>query len=227
MLSTIYWAATLRRISDRWTSSTDDTSSTDSTSTYLIDTDSTSTYWWVTIPPLLSEDDPLCYICYPRCMYIVVCIWMTEICVVSPICVLSAVIDLLLPAWIAYCFHTLMNLFPRNMAQVEVFISEIKFPSQYLPSQCDVRYVRFLWSVLRMNGLLSSGSSNSLTRRPNTVGFIVPNRDSICWIFGIGLKKSRVSRHFSGDFRTGCTWLQWVAPDSSMAPSFLEHLLGF
>ena len=68
------------------------------------------------------------------------------------------------------------------------------------------------------------------SRRPNTVGFIAPNLDSVCWIFGIGqpsnppvaalsLTKSRVSRHFPGDFRTGCTWLQWVARDSSMTPS--------
>ena len=32
----------------------------------------------------------------------------------------------------------LMNFLSRNMAQVEVFILQIKFPSLYLPGQCDV-----------------------------------------------------------------------------------------
>ena len=33
----------------------------------------------------------------------------------------------------------LVNLLSRNMAQVEVFILQIKFPSLYLPGQCDVK----------------------------------------------------------------------------------------
>ena len=33
----------------------------------------------------------------------------------------------------------LMNLLPRNMAQVEVFILQIKFPSLNLPGQCDIK----------------------------------------------------------------------------------------
>ncbi len=33
----------------------------------------------------------------------------------------------------------LMNFLSRNMAQVEVFILQIKFPSLYLPGQCDVK----------------------------------------------------------------------------------------
>ena len=33
----------------------------------------------------------------------------------------------------------LMNFLSRNMAQVEVFIQQIKFPSLYLPGQCDVK----------------------------------------------------------------------------------------
>ena len=32
-----------------------------------------------------------------------------------------------------------MNLLSRNMAQVEVFILQIKFPSLHLPGQCDVK----------------------------------------------------------------------------------------
>jgi hypothetical protein len=32
-----------------------------------------------------------------------------------------------------------MNFLSRNMAQVEVFIQQIKFPSLHLPGQCDVR----------------------------------------------------------------------------------------
>ncbi len=33
----------------------------------------------------------------------------------------------------------LMNFLSRNMAQVEVFILQIKFPSLYFPGQCDVK----------------------------------------------------------------------------------------
>ncbi len=33
----------------------------------------------------------------------------------------------------------LMNFLSRNMAQVEVFIQQIKFPSLYLPGQCDLK----------------------------------------------------------------------------------------
>jgi hypothetical protein len=33
----------------------------------------------------------------------------------------------------------LMNFLSRNIAQVEVFILQIKFPSLYLPGQCDVK----------------------------------------------------------------------------------------
>ena len=33
----------------------------------------------------------------------------------------------------------LMKFLSRNMAQVEVFILQIKFPSLYLPGQCDVK----------------------------------------------------------------------------------------
>ena len=33
----------------------------------------------------------------------------------------------------------LMNFLSRNMAQVEVFILQIKFPSLYLPGQCDIK----------------------------------------------------------------------------------------
>ena len=33
----------------------------------------------------------------------------------------------------------LMNFLSRNMAQVEVFIQQIKFASLYLPGQCDVK----------------------------------------------------------------------------------------
>jgi hypothetical protein len=32
-----------------------------------------------------------------------------------------------------------MNFLSRNMAQVEVFILQIKFPSPYRPGQCDVK----------------------------------------------------------------------------------------
>ena len=32
-----------------------------------------------------------------------------------------------------------MNLLSRNMAQGEVFILQIKFPSLHLPGQCDVK----------------------------------------------------------------------------------------
>ena len=32
-----------------------------------------------------------------------------------------------------------MNLLSRNMAQVEVFILQIKFPSRNLPGQCDIK----------------------------------------------------------------------------------------
>ena len=32
-----------------------------------------------------------------------------------------------------------MNLLPRNMAPVEVFILQIKFPSLNLPGQCDIK----------------------------------------------------------------------------------------
>ena len=32
-----------------------------------------------------------------------------------------------------------MNFLSRNMAQVEVFILQIKFPSLYLPGQCDIK----------------------------------------------------------------------------------------
>ena len=31
------------------------------------------------------------------------------------------------------------NLLSKNMAQVEVFILQIKFPSLHLPGQCDVK----------------------------------------------------------------------------------------
>ena len=33
----------------------------------------------------------------------------------------------------------LMNLLSRNMAQIEVFILQIKFPSLNLPGQCDIK----------------------------------------------------------------------------------------
>ena len=67
--------------------------------------------------------------------------------------------------------------------------------------------------------------------RANIVGVRVSSLVIVCCMFGIGqpssppvavfsLTKSRVIRHLPGDLRTGCIWLQWVARDSSMTPSF-------
>jgi hypothetical protein len=44
----------------------------------------------------------------------------------------------------------LMNLLPRNIAQVEVFILQIMFTSLNLPVSVTLRYIRFMRSVFRM-----------------------------------------------------------------------------
>ena len=83
--------------------------------------------------------------------------------------------------------------------------------------------------AMRLDFIVAAIKSN----RPNTVGFKVPNRDRVCWMFGIGEPcnpptakfnetKSRVSRHLTGDLRARWTRLQWAALDSSMTAS-LSH----
>jgi hypothetical protein len=74
------------------------------------------------------------------------------------------------------------------------------------------------------------------SRSLSTVGFIVSNRDRVCWIFGIdqpsnpsiaalSLMKSRVSRHFPGDCETGYTWpvgRSWFLNDVKLQQSIYK-----